>query len=227
VRRVVSEKTAAELLRMMKLVVERGGTAPLARMDDYEVAGKTGTAQKADPVTRGYSVDKRTASFAAVVPANDPRLAILVVIDEPKTDVYGGIVAAPAFKEIAQAALAHLGVPPSPGAKERSLAFQAEETKGSSRLSGAFAMAAIQPSKETAALAEGFLEEEGAEQPPVGGTKVPDVQGLSARAVVKALVSAELEPALLGSGRAIGQTPPAGTNVRRGSRVAVRLESRL
>ncbi len=233
VRRAVSRETAAEVLRMMKTVVERGGTAPLARMDDYEVAGKTGTAQKADPVTGGYSVDKRTASFVGVVPADAPRLVILVVIDEPKTDVYGGIVAAPAFKEIAQAALAHLGVPPSPSAKARAVASPAQPEKGSSgsaarsRLASAFAMAAVRPSLG-AIPSEGFVEELGSEQAPVeGATRVPDVQGLTARAAVKALVAAQLEPSLVGSGRAIGQTPPAGTSVKKGSRVAVRLEANL
>ncbi|MGI5861187.1 MAG: penicillin-binding protein [Myxococcales bacterium] len=233
VRRPISQETAAEVLRMMKTVVERGGTAPLARMDDYEVAGKTGTAQKADPVTGGYSVDKRTASFVGIVPADAPRLVILVVIDEPKTDVYGGVVAAPAFKEIAQGALAHLGVPPSPRAKARAVASAPPPQKGPSgsearsRLASAFAMAAVRQSLG-AVPSEGFVEEEGSEQaPPEGSTRVPDVQGLTARAAVKALVSAQLEPALIGSGRAVGQTPPAGTSVKKGSRVAVRLEASL
>ncbi|MHB8872667.1 MAG: peptidoglycan D,D-transpeptidase FtsI family protein, partial [Myxococcaceae bacterium] len=112
VRRVVSQKIAHQVVAMLEGVVEKEGTAPRARMDAYRVAGKTGTAQKVDPVAKGYS-DKRIASFIGMVPAEDPRLVILIVIDEPKTDVYGGLVAAPAFKEIAQAAMPYLGVPPS------------------------------------------------------------------------------------------------------------------
>src|SRR5207302_11217759 len=97
---------------MLESVVTREGTAPRAAMEEYRVAGKTGTAQKADPVARGYS-DKRIASFAGVVPAEDPRVVILVIIDEPRTDVFGGLVAAPAVKEIAAATMAYLAVPPS------------------------------------------------------------------------------------------------------------------
>src|SRR5262249_20394366 len=98
VRRVVSAQTAKSLVSMLEGVVEREGTAPRARMSEYRVAGKTGTAQKIDPVAGGYS-DKRIASFAGIVPAEDPRLVILVVIDEPKTDVYGGQVAPPPFRD--------------------------------------------------------------------------------------------------------------------------------
>ncbi|HCF59519.1 MAG TPA: penicillin-binding protein, partial [Myxococcales bacterium] len=95
------------------------------------------------------------------------------------------------------------------------------------RLASAFAMAAVRPSLG-AIPSEGFVEELGSEQAPVeGATRVPDVQGLTARAAVKALVAAQLEPSLVGSGRAIGQTPPAGTSVKKGSRVAVRLEANL
>lgn len=111
-RRAVSAKVARQVVGMLESVVVKGGTATKAAMEDYRVAGKTGTAQKADPVARGYS-DKRIASFVGVVPAESPRAVILVVVDEPKTDVYGGTVAAPAFKEIATAAMAHLAVPPS------------------------------------------------------------------------------------------------------------------
>lgn len=231
VRQVVSPATATELRKMMRLVVEKGGTAPLAKMNEWDVAGKTGTAQKADPATGGYSADKRTASFVGIVPADAPRLVILVVIDEPKVDVYGGLVAAPAFKEIAQGALTHLGIAPSHPADLPLVAAKPPEEPSAapvadSRLVGAFAMAAVQPSGVGQAVGEGFVEGEEAD-PAEKSAIVPDVQGLTARAAVKVLAAAYLEPGLVGSGKAIGQTPPAGTTVPRGTRVAVRLESRL
>ncbi len=225
VRQVVSRATAQEVLRMMKLVVQKEGTAPLARMDDYEVAGKTGTAQKADPQTGGYSVDKRTASFVGIVPADSPRLVILVVIDEPKGDVYGGLVAAPAFKEIAQGTLAHLGVPPSSGSAKLASAKVASDAPVEvtpSRLAGAFAMAAVHP---TLMASEGFIEDEPGEGEQ--SEAVPNVLGMTARQAVKTLTASNLEPALLGSGKVIGQTPPAGSSVRKGARVSVRLEAKL
>ena len=107
--RVISERTAAVLNEILKSVVARG-TGQKAALPEHVVAGKTGTAQKAG---RGGYSDKVVASFAGYVPADRPRLVILVVIDEPKTSQYGGTVAAPAFKEIAEASLRYLGVPPS------------------------------------------------------------------------------------------------------------------
>jgi cell division protein FtsI (penicillin-binding protein 3) len=109
VRRAVSEGAARQVMTLLESVVQKEGTAPRARMEEFRVAGKTGTAQKPDPVARGYS-DKRIASFVGIVPADAPRAVILVVIDEPKTDVFGGLVAAPAFKDIAAAALPYLGI---------------------------------------------------------------------------------------------------------------------
>jgi cell division protein FtsI (penicillin-binding protein 3) len=108
--RVISERTAAVLNEILKAVVARGTGAPAA-LAEHVVAGKTGTAQKA--VRGGYSSDKVMASFVGYVPADRPRLAILVVIDEPKGAEYGGTVAAPVFKEIAESTLRYLGVPPS------------------------------------------------------------------------------------------------------------------
>jgi len=108
--RVISEKTAAVLNEILKAVVARGTGMPAA-LAEHVVAGKTGTAQKAG--RGGYSPDKFVASFCGYVPADRPRLVILVVVDEPKGSQYGGTIAAPAFKEIAEATLRYLGVAPS------------------------------------------------------------------------------------------------------------------
>ncbi|HUO83515.1 MAG TPA: penicillin-binding protein 2 [Thermoanaerobaculia bacterium] len=107
--RVISEKSAAVLNEMLKNVVTLG-TGREAALAEHVVAGKTGTAQKAGP--GGYLPNKTVASFAGYVPADRPRLAILVVIDEPKGSGYGGAVAAPAFREIAEASLRYLEVAP-------------------------------------------------------------------------------------------------------------------
>jgi cell division protein FtsI (penicillin-binding protein 3) len=109
VRRVMSEKTAHALAAMLKEVTTEGGTGTMAKVEGFDVAGKTGTAQKADPVHGGYS-KKRMASFVGFVPADEPRLVLMVMVDEPEASVYGGVVAAPAFGNIARGALRHLAV---------------------------------------------------------------------------------------------------------------------
>ncbi|HZB86692.1 MAG TPA: penicillin-binding protein 2 [Gaiellaceae bacterium] len=108
-RRVISKRVARQLKRMLRGVVEEGsGTS--AQVPGYTIAGKTGTAAKPDP-TGGYSTSRYVASFVGYVPASKPRLVILVTVDEPST-IWGGVVAAPAFAEIAQFALQYLEVPP-------------------------------------------------------------------------------------------------------------------
>jgi len=113
VRRVISEPTARTLLEMLTSVVEEG-TGKEAAVAGYTVSGKTGTAQKVDPATGRYSHKKIVASFVGAVPAEAPRLVILVIIDEPETLRWGGSIAAPTFREIALDALKYLKVPPSP-----------------------------------------------------------------------------------------------------------------
>jgi cell division protein FtsI (penicillin-binding protein 3) len=112
VRRVISESTARTLLEMLTSVVDEG-TGKEAAVPGYAVAGKTGTAQKVDPATGRYSHRKIVASFVGAVPAEEPRLVILVMIDEPETLRWGGSIAAPTFREIARDALKYLRVPPS------------------------------------------------------------------------------------------------------------------
>jgi cell division protein FtsI (penicillin-binding protein 3) len=110
-RRVVRPETAAQVRAMLRLVVEgEGGTGRLAQLPGVAVAGKTGTAQKVDPRTGTYSATARVASFVGFVPADEPRVVILVMIDEPRTSPYGGVVAAPVFREVAAAVLARVGM---------------------------------------------------------------------------------------------------------------------
>lgn len=109
-RRVVPARVARQMLSMLTTAV-REGTGTKARIPGYEVAGKTGTAQKPLPGGGGYSKDDYVASFVGVVPADDPRLVVLVSVDEPST-IWGGEVAAPAFAEIAAFALQHLEIEP-------------------------------------------------------------------------------------------------------------------
>jgi cell division protein FtsI/penicillin-binding protein 2 len=110
-RRVVSETVAAQVMTMLRDVVTGdGGTGAAAAVPGYTVAGKTGTAAK--PERGGYSTSRYVASFAGIVPAKDPRLVVLVSIDEPRTAIWGGVVAAPAFSKIAQFGLQYLEIPP-------------------------------------------------------------------------------------------------------------------
>src|SRR5262249_40259646 len=100
-RRILSATVARELLAMLVNVVSEG-TGTLAHVPGYNVAGKTGTANKPDPQTGGYSTSKYVASFVGIVPATAPRLVILVTVDEPHGAIFGGTVAAPVFQQIAR-----------------------------------------------------------------------------------------------------------------------------
>ncbi len=109
--RIFSEKTAYTLREILTKVTEEGGTATTARVEGNEVAGKTGTAQKYDPKIKTYSKDKYVSSFVGFIPANDPKIALIVIVNEPKGAHYGGVVAGPIFKAISDEALAYLNVP--------------------------------------------------------------------------------------------------------------------
>jgi cell division protein FtsI (penicillin-binding protein 3) len=190
-QRVISEKTAAVLNEILKNVVARGTGVPAA-LAEHIVAGKTGTAQKAS--RSGYSPDKVVASFTGYVPADRPRLAILVVVDEPHGAQYGGTIAAPAFREIAEASLRYLGVPPSIPART----VGAGET-----------------------LLATFSQQE---QPQAtGAAGVPDLRGLDARAAVARATAAGLVVRATGSGVVQSQQPSPGEALPVDHRVALML----
>ena len=111
-RRVISAVTAASVRRMLEGVIGPGGTASGAEIPGYVLAGKTGTAEKADPITGGYSERKYVASFVGFAPAKEPKLLVAVMVDEPQGEIYGGLVAGPAFRQITSFALNYLKIAP-------------------------------------------------------------------------------------------------------------------
>jgi cell division protein FtsI (penicillin-binding protein 3) len=185
IRRVVSEKTSRLLSGMLGDVTNDGGTGKMAKIDGFEVAGKTGTAQKADPVHGGYS-KKRVGSFVGFVPANDPRLVALVLIDEPEANSYGGVVAAPAFRNIAQGALRRLAVAPD----------QSTELPVVAKPTDLPLPRALKRSEN------GFVSS--------GADAVPDFVGLSLREALERAQSSKLKVRLQGNGYVVMQSPPAG-----------------
>jgi cell division protein FtsI (penicillin-binding protein 3) len=114
VRRVISARNAAIIKSIMQSVTTKGGTGVNAALDRYSVGGKTGTARKLDEKGQ-YSQSKHVASFVGFTPARNPAIALLVIIDEPKEIYYGGVVAAPLFKKIAQQTLNYLNIAPENG----------------------------------------------------------------------------------------------------------------
>jgi cell division protein FtsI (penicillin-binding protein 3) len=222
--RAVGEKTASAVLAMMQTVMEKGGTGQKIKVPGFLVAGKTGTAKKLDPVTKKYTANKYLASFSAIVPADDPRLIIVIMIDEPSGKAYyGGDVAGPAFSRIASESLKYLGVAPNqpieePKAKgkdkaEPPKADKPEEVGGiddapdldSDGVSGG---------ADDAALAGDDL----ADLPPAGPGEdivvIPDFSGMSVGQAVRAARAAGVKIDIEGSGRAITQFPPAGRAVK-------------
>jgi cell division protein FtsI (penicillin-binding protein 3) len=109
-KRVLSRKTATEVSQMLEGVLAAGGTAQEASVPGYTLAGKTGTAEK--PENGTYSKTDFVASFIGFAPARNPRLLVSVMVDEPRGDIYGGTVAAPAFERIMEFALPYLKIPP-------------------------------------------------------------------------------------------------------------------
>jgi cell division protein FtsI (penicillin-binding protein 3) len=206
IRRAVSRESAALLSRWMEgVVTDRDGTGKKARLDGWRVAGKTGTGQKADPVTHRYSADKRFSSFVGFAPAERARIVIGVFIDEPKGEVYGGEIAAPVFREVADHAMKALGVPPSEGATV------------------AEAAPAHAPLASYAPPSPAIEEAVGQAPRGEGQVAVPLLTGLPARSALKALAAAELVGEVSGSGRVTGQSPQPGEVVARGARVRLSL----
>jgi cell division protein FtsI (penicillin-binding protein 3) len=201
-RQVVPRRVAKLVGQMLTAVTEPGGTAIEAAVDGYLVAGKTGTAQKADYVHGGYAKDKWLASFIGFAPADRPSVVISVVIDEPVIAHYGGTVAGPVFRRIAEVTLRHMGI--APEGRQAVLAKKKEQ-------------------RVPAAEAGPVLEDEAVEK---GESAVPNVRSLPLRQAVIALHAQSLVAEVQGSGLVVTQDPAPGKAVSHGSVVRLQLERR-
>jgi cell division protein FtsI (penicillin-binding protein 3) len=198
-REVLQPQLARMLTEMLIAVTETGGTAVEAAIPGLRVAGKTGTAQKIDPATGKYSMDHFTASFIGIVPADRPRLVVAVVLDEPTIGHYGGDLAGPVFRRVAEASLRYLGVS----------AGQAGPKMEASR-AGADA---ITPASRTAAASAPVTPVMTLGQ---GEVRVPDATGLGARDAMRTVTAAGLLPEMEGSGTLVRQSPQPGAAAPKG-----------
>jgi cell division protein FtsI (penicillin-binding protein 3) len=196
-RRVISEKTARQVRDMMISVTEPGGTGTRAAVPGYQIAGKTGTAQKVDTVTGGYSPDKRVSSFVGFVPAENPALVISVTVDEPKGKAYGGLVAAPVFARIAAQTLSHLDILP----KGTVAALTKEQL-------------AAEPLPDLAALLPDVESSD--------GLRMPNFSGMSYRQVLQTMEKKKLNLKLSGSGQVVKQYPAPGKVIQYGKQAWIR-----
>jgi cell division protein FtsI (penicillin-binding protein 3) len=124
-RRVIKQSTAGELTRMLEGVTTKDGTAPLAQIPGYRVAGKTGTAQRVNPRCGCYTGGGYTSTFVGFAPADSPQLVVEVVLQKPQKGYYGGQVAAPVFKNVMSFALQSRRVPPT-GSKSPKIRIYAD-----------------------------------------------------------------------------------------------------
>jgi cell division protein FtsI (penicillin-binding protein 3) len=186
-RRVLSPKTSEQMREMMGLVVQEDGTGTQARIKGFLVGGKTGTAQKVEVGTGRYSPDKRVSSFIGFLPLQDPELMILVVVDEPKGQVYGGVVAAPAFNQIAVKTAYYLGIPPTEPVARAVVRKEAAPAR-----TGEIPITRVSTSSAESAMV------------------MPDLRGLSMGRTVDVMGRYSVKLNLVGTGVAVHQTPAPG-----------------
>jgi membrane peptidoglycan carboxypeptidase len=236
-KRVIRPETAATLRQLMEGVV-LNGTGPLARLDGWTAAGKTGSAQKIDPTTGRYSRSNFVASFTGFAPVGNPAVTILVSIDSPVGLHEGGPVAAPIFKRIAEQVLPYLQVP-------RDVPLNPRLIQAAYKRQGATDDLALedfsatdfsqQPDEELPAESKANAVEpkESKQRAPEvmmpaeegGDITVPDFAGKTMRDVTEMCLHLGLEPVLVGSNLATEQTPAAGSQVKRGAKVTIQFGS--
>ncbi|HZP37912.1 MAG TPA: penicillin-binding transpeptidase domain-containing protein [Methylomirabilota bacterium] len=208
VRQVISPDTARTLTEMMVNVV-KNGTGHNAAIPGYDVAGKTGTAQKMDPATKRYSRAPGVLSFVGFVPADDPRLAMIVLLDEPKNEKWGSEAAAPIFAAIGREALRYLDVPPRDVSPvpivHAEMASAAPDPPRGAETSG--------PALDAGAVPAGAEDT----APAVVAGVMPRLTGLSLRQAMETLAPHGVRLEISGRGVVASQQPAAGAPLPAGT----------
>lgn len=195
IRQVIRPEIAEQTLELLAGVVEKGGTGTKAALEGYSVAGKTGTAQKVVEGSKGYAKNKYIASFVGVAPIKNPKLVVLVSIDEPKGAYYGGQVSAPVFRSIAEQTLAYLKVTPD---KEKSLKRPLLVAKKPETIT------------EKKSKAEEKQEKEKNKTGKDSGAEIPNLTGLPVREVLRRAQAENFEVKINGTGICTQQQPMPG-----------------
>ena len=195
IRQAVTKETANTVFGMMEQVISSGGGVG-GKIPGYRFAGKTGTAERLNDDGSGYASGQYIASFVGIGPVEDPRFAVLIIIDTPKGDIYGGQIAAPVFRQLMEPLLTYAGIPPS----------HPEELPNWSQTG----LKAIAPRSAAAVV-----------RTPDGKVLLPDLTGLMMRETAARLAERNLAMEPFGSGRAIRQSPAPGTAMPAGATVQV------
>lgn len=241
--RVISPETAEKMSGLLQRVVTAGTGRSAVKLSGYTAAGKTGTPQKVDEKTRAYSKSKYMPTFAGFVPATEPQFVIVVMVDEPVGQYYGGVVAAPVFNMIAQAVLGDYAIPPDDQGFRDALAKLAKKYEGMEGVSAAAGMPEDKPEEKPEAKPAERPRENvaagssvSASLSPLGLPKtakrpgnlsadvaaiMPDFRGRGLRSVAEACAGLRLNPRLLGSGIAYRQSPEPGAPIRPGDECRV------
>ncbi|MGD0566566.1 MAG: penicillin-binding transpeptidase domain-containing protein [Candidatus Goldiibacteriota bacterium] len=250
--KVVDDAVREKLIKMLEMVVEKDGTGKKAAMSGYQVAGKTGTAQKRNASGKGYAADKYVCSFIGFVPASDPDIVTLVVVDEPAAIwAFGGDVAAPAFRNLSSEMISYLHVVPVSGSAAQAAADQKADAAGKIKMADLY-MKQYSEAKRALSLNSIKLEKIGygkivIMQEPAAGTDIktggtacayladkdakegmrfymPDLKGASIRKAIEILKVYGLKAKCVGSGTATAQDPKPGVAVKKGSECTVNFE---
>jgi cell division protein FtsI (penicillin-binding protein 3) len=225
VRRTVTPEVASQLVTLTEEVMKRG-TGKTLQIEGYSAAGKTGTAQQL--VNGHYSKSDYNASFVGFVPSRAPRMVILVVMDAPKRGGYHGAQAAgPVFKRLAEAALRHLGVPPTINAAPPVLVVRNDPATPGSVGAPTATIAALKPASAMPDASSTSAANAAALAAAARDGLMPDVRGLSAREALRILATVGVEARLSGDGFVATQEIAPGTAIAHGQSCGLVLRRQL